>query len=79
MLYIAHTFKHIELMSSDRQTLESLFRSPKAPQSLALRVRIVLMCSSDESVEAVATSVRASTKAVYKWRNRFKKSGINGF
>ena len=36
------------------------------------------MCSSGESVEAVATSVGASTKVVYKWRNRFKKSGING-
>jgi len=75
---MVQTSKHIELTASDRQALESLLRSPKTAQSLALRARIVLKCSAGESVEAVATAVGASTKAVYKWRNRFKKSGLNG-
>lgn len=75
---MVQTSKHIELTASDRQALASLLRSPKTAQSLALRARIVLKCSAGESVEAVATAVGASTKAVYKWRNRFKKSGLNG-
>jgi len=75
---MAQTSKHIALTDSDRQTLESLLRSPKTAQSLALRGRIVLMCNAGESVEAVAAAVGASTKAVYKWKNRFKKSGLKG-
>jgi transposase len=75
---MARTYKNIELTVSDRQALESLLRSPKTAQSLALRSRIILMCDAGDSVETVAASVGASTKAVYKWRNRFKESGLNG-
>lgn len=75
---MARTIETIELTASDRQALEALLRSPKTAQSLALRARIVLMCANGEPVETIASTTKTSTKAVYKWRGRFKKSGIKG-
>jgi len=75
---MARTTEQIELTAGDRQALEALFRSPKTAQSLALRARIILACGAGETVEEIATSIGTSTKAVYKWRNRFKESGLNG-
>ncbi len=75
---MARTTELIELTVGDRQALEALLRSPKTAQSLALRARIVLMSGAGETVEAIATSTGTSTKAVYKWRNRFKESGLDG-
>lgn len=75
---MARTPEHIELTAGDREALESLLRSPKTAQSLALRARIVLLCGDGKTVEEVSATTRTSTKAVYKWRNRFKESGLEG-
>jgi len=75
---MARTPEQFELTAADRQALEALLRSPKTAQSLALRGRIILMSGAGETVEAIAASTATSTKAVYKWRNRFKESGLNG-
>jgi len=75
---MARTTEIIELTASDRQALEALLRSPKTAQSLVLRVRIILMSAGGEPVEAIASATKTSTKAVYKWRSRYKKSGIEG-
>jgi transposase len=45
---------------------------------MALRARIILLSSNGETVEAVATSTGTTTRSVYKWRKRFKASGIDG-
>ena len=75
---MARTPVSYELTIADRPALEALVRSPKTAQSLVLRARIVLLSGAGESVEAVAATTGASTKAVYKWRNRFKVSGLDG-
>jgi transposase len=75
---MARTPEQFELAAADRQALEALLRSPKTAQSLALRGRIILMSGSGETVAAIASSTTTSTKAVYKWRNRFKESGLTG-
>src|SRR6266568_3241785 len=75
---MARTTELLELTDGDRQALEALLRSPKTAQSLALRARIVLMSGAGETVEAIATATGTSTKAVYKWRSRFKESGLDG-
>jgi len=75
---MARTRKNYELTAADQQALEALLRSPKTPQSLVLRARIVLLSGAGETVEAISASTGASTKAVYKWRNRFKVSGLDG-
>lgn len=75
---MARTHEIFELTTEDRQALEAMIRSPKTAQSLVLRARIVLLSGAGQTVEEVATSLGASTRAVYKWRNRFKASGLDG-
>jgi len=75
---MARTHEKYELAAEDRQALEALLRSPKTAQSLALRARIVLLSGAGQPVEVVAASLGTSTRAVYKWRNRFKIDGLDG-
>ena len=75
---MARPQENIILADADRQALEAVLRSHKTPQSRALRARIVLKSGAGESVETIATSLGTSTKSVYKWRNRFLESGIDG-
>jgi transposase len=75
---MARTHEKYELTAEDRQPLEALLRSPKTPQSLALRSRIVLLSAAGQSVQEVAAALGTSTRSVYKWRNRFKAVGLDG-
>lgn len=75
---MARPQENIVLTEADQHALETVLRSHKAPQSRALRARIVLKSGAGESVETIATSLGTSTKSVYKWRNRFLESGIDG-
>ena len=75
---MARPQENIELAEADRQALEAVLRSHKTPQSRALRARIVLKSGAGESVEVIAASLGTSTKTVYKWRNRFLESGLDG-
>jgi len=75
---MARPQENIILADADRQALEAVLRSHKTPQSRALRARIVLKSGAGESVETIATSLGTSTKSVYKWRNRFLESGVDG-
>jgi transposase len=75
---MARPQENIVLAEADRQALEAALRSHKTPQSRALRARIVLKSGAGESVETIADSLGTSTKSVYKWRNRFLDSGLEG-
>lgn len=75
---MARPQENILLADADRQALEAVLRSHKTPQSRALRARIILKSSAGESVETIAASLGTSTKSVYKWRNRFIESGVDG-
>ena len=75
---MARKHEKLEVTAGDRKELEALLRSPKTSQSLALRARIVLLCDSGKTVEEVAAALSASSRSVYKWRNRFKASGLEG-
>jgi transposase len=67
-----------ELSAADQEALEVLLRSPKTPQSLALRARIVLLSGAGQTAEAVAEATGTSTRSVYKWRRRFQAGGLDG-
>lgn len=67
-----------ELSAADRRALEVLLRSPKTPQSLALRARIVLLSGQGQTVEEVAGATGTTTRSVYKWRRRFQAAGFDG-
>ena len=72
---MARPQENIVLTEADQQALETVLRSHKTPQSRALRARIVLESGAGESVQTIAALLSASTKSVYKWRNRFLESG----
>ncbi len=75
---MSRTHEKYELKGGDRQALEALLRSSKAAQSLVLRARIVLLCGAGKTAEEVATLLSTSKLTVYKWRNRFRTSGLDG-
>ena len=75
---MARTHEKYELKAVDRQSLEALLRSPKTAQSLVLRARIVMLCGAGQTAEGVAASLGTSKPSVYKWRNRFRISGLDG-
>lgn len=75
---MARTHEKYELTAEDRQALEALLRPPKAAQSLVLRARIVLLSGAGQTAEEVAALVGTSKLSVYKWRNRFRASGLDG-
>lgn len=67
-----------DLSLPDKQSLEALLRSPKTPQDLALRARIILLSGQGETVESVSEALGVSNRTIYEWRRRFKAYGING-
>lgn len=75
---MARTHEKYELTAEDQQALEALLRSPKTAQSLVLRARIVLLSGAEHTAEEVAALVGTSKLSVYKWRNRFRASGLDG-
>ena len=75
---MVRTHERYKLKAADRQAIKALLRSPKTAQSLVLRARIVLLCDAEQSAEEVAASLGTSKPSVYKWRNRFKTSGLDG-
>lgn len=50
---MARKHEVFELSDADRKGLEALLRSPKTPQSVALRARILLMTADGSPVEEV--------------------------
>lgn len=75
---MARTHEKYELTAEDRQALEALLRSPKTAQGLVLRARIVLLSGAGQTADEVAALVGTSKLSVYKWRNRFRASGLDG-
>ena len=75
---MARTHEKYQLASEDQQQLETIIRSPKSPQSLVLRARIVLLSGAGKTVEEVAAVLGTSTRAVYKWRKRFQGYQLDG-
>lgn len=67
-----------EIPEPQRKALEALLRSPKAPQALALRARIVLLSAEGKTVDTVAEITGASVRSIYEWRRRFKANGLDG-
>jgi transposase len=75
---MARTHENFILAEEDRQQLEAILRSPKSPQSLVLRSRIVLLSGAGQQAEEVAASLGTSIRSVYKWRKRFKTHRFDG-
>lgn len=75
---MARKHKEYRFRLEDRSALERLFRAHKTPQNLIFRARIVTMCDAGYTVEEVAKNLNTSTNTVYRWLNRYQKSGLDG-
>lgn len=75
---MARTHENYTLKPEDRQALEALLRSPKTAQDLVSRAKIILLTAEGQIPETVAASLGTTTRAVYRWRKRFKDHGLEG-
>jgi len=69
-----------ELVVTDeeRDELISLSRRHRTAQAIALRARIILMCTTGLDNKAVAAVLRISQPTVGKWRSRFLAERLDG-
>jgi len=62
----------------DRDKLTLIAHRPKSSQALATRARIVLHCARGMNNAEVAARMDLTDATVGKWRERFRKQGIEG-
>jgi transposase len=70
--------KLMEIADEDRDKLQNMARRPKSAQAMAMRARIVLCCGEGMSNAEVARTLRITGATVGKWRERFRKQGLDG-
>jgi len=70
--------KPIVLKEEEQTKLEEWARRPKTAQRLAIRARIVLSCAEGRENRQVARELRITDQTVCKWRERFRKDGLEG-
>jgi transposase len=63
---------------SERATLERWAQRPKTAQALARRARLILLCATGLTNQAVAAALDVSAQMVSKWRGRFIERRLDG-
>jgi len=70
--------KPLEIADEDRDKLRTIALRPKSAQAMAMRARIVLCCGQGMSNSEVARKLHIAGATVGKWRERFRKLGLEG-
>ena len=70
--------KTLQITDEDREKLNTMARRPKTAQAMAMRARIVLDCARGLSNSDVARKLNITGATVGKWRERFRKGGLEG-
>jgi transposase len=68
----------LEITEEDREKLKIMALRPKSAQAMALRARIIRSCEYGMSNSAVARKLQITSATVGKWRERFRKLGLEG-
>src|SRR5215510_8511417 len=68
----------LEISDDVREKLNLIALRPKSAQAMAMRARIVLSCAQGMSNSEVARKLHITGATVGKWRERFRKSGMDG-
>ena len=68
----------IVVSEADRNELSGWLRAGSTRQSLALRAKIVLLSGDGKTVPEVIEALTTSRRAVYEWRRRYVRQGIEG-
>lgn len=61
----------VTLSAAQQAVLEGLVRQHSCPQTLALRLRIILGAAADQQNELLAARLGCTPKTVWKWRARW--------
>ena len=67
----------LALSAAQRDDLEALVSSGKAPQRVVARALIVLAAAEGKPINAIAREFGVSRPTVYLWRDRFRQAGIS--
>ncbi|MEU8710379.1 GntR family transcriptional regulator [Streptomyces sp. NPDC048565] len=70
--------RKLTLTASERDRLQTVARSGRSTQAVALRARIVLACAEEPGADAVADNLGISPMAVKRWRSRYRSAGLEG-
>ena len=70
--------KAIELSDEDRGTLELWLRAGKTERRLVQRANVILLSSEGLPVHEISRKSGLSMQSCSKWRNRFRRSGLDG-
>ena len=70
--------KSLQIAEEDHDKLRMIALRPKSAQAMAMRARIVLHCGQGMSNTEVARKMHITGATVGKWRERFRKSGLDG-
>ena len=68
----------LECTPEQIEKLQSIIRSWTSEQRMVERAQIVLACMGEHRVDQVARELGVNVSTVYKWRDRFRKSGMDG-
>lgn len=68
----------IELVEAEKQALTALTRKHGAPQSIAVRARIVLAAASGLTNTEIAAKLDVCAHTAGLWRRRFARDGMDG-
>jgi transposase len=70
--------RELFLTKGERDALNAWTRQPKCPQALALRARVILLCSAGRSNTQTAQELHLTIQTVGKWRQRFLEKRLDG-
>lgn len=68
----------IEASPEDREQLQIMSRSLKVERRYADRAKVILLSLEGQTLDQIIVETGLSRAVVNKWRNRFRKSGIDG-
>lgn len=68
----------IQIDTNQRKRINFLIRSPKTPQRIAERARIIAMAADGVANAEIARTLKMSRPKVLRWRARFEKQGVQG-
>lgn len=68
----------LEINDEQREELVMMQRSLKLERRYVDRAKVILLSVNGETIDSIMKQVSLSRRAVNKWRQRFKKNGLDG-
>ena len=68
----------LEINNEQREELVTMQRSLKLERRYVDRAKVILFSANGETIDSIMNRVSLSRRAVNKWRQRFKKHGLDG-